>query len=593
MPSSVSNIRPPGIYNEAMERRHSAITLGRSGVVGFVGLAQRGPSNLPVRITGIAQFADVFGELPEGGFLAPAVEAFFHNGGQECYVVRVAHRSGGSDGDLAAPARLGLPDADGRPTLRVEASSEGTWGNQIQVTSRIQPPRAQTFLTLDAGKGDGEVTIRSTHGFRPGTLVRIYNEHASEHRTITQVSGKTLRWSEDEPLKQGLAASAPTYVEPVEFQLSVKSPIATESFPDLSLNPASPAFVERVIADRSRLIRVSSLASTSAASVHLPADIEEEPLSGGRDGLIGLTPDDFIGLSGGPDERTGLAALEVVDEVDLLAIPDVLWLFIRNTGGSIGPFSTLKDVEVVHEAMISQCERLNDRFALLDSPFPDGPEGTREYRLNFDTRYAALYFPWIVMGRKGRGLTVPPCGHVAGVVARCDGEMGVHRPPANEVLRNAEDLSILLREEDIGYLNAEGINCLKSSSTRGLRVWGARTMSSDPQFRYVNVRRILNSINKAMSTNLQWVVFEPNVPALWKTVTRNVTNFLVDLWRKGYFTGSTPEEAFFVKCDDETNPIEERDAGRLIVEVGVAPVRPTEFVVLRVAQEMQGTSEGG
>jgi len=587
-----SGIRPPGIYDEVAEKRHTPISLGRSGVVGLVGMAERGPVNLPVRITGMPHFLDVFGDLQHGGFLAPAVKAFFSNGGQECHVVRVACGAGRSTGDVAASASLRLLDREGLPTLLVEASSEGVWGNRISVTSHIQPPRAQTFLTLDAQKGDCEATIRSTHGFRPGTLVRVYTEHAEEFRFITRVSGKSIGWSDDEPLGQGMAASAPTYVEPVEFQLSVRCPFARETFKDLSVNPSSPSYVERVVADRSRLIRVHSLSSRSSPPMNLPAEAEDLGLADGRDGLDGITPDDFIGMSGGPEERTGLFTLETVDEVDLLAAPDVLWLYSKNSGGGSGPFSTIKDVEVVHDAIVSQCERLGDRFALLDSPFPDDADRTREYRLSFDTGFAALYFPWISMEQGGSRLTVPPSGHVAGVVARCDADMGVHRPPANEVVRDAEDLAVLLRDEDIGYLNAEGINCLRTSSTRGLRVWGARTMSSDPQLKYVNVRRILNSINKAMNTDLQWVVFEPNTVSLWKTVTRNVTNFMLGLWRQGYFTGSTPEEAFFVKCDDETNPPGERDAGRMNVEIGVAPVRPTEFVVLRVAQEMQGASEG-
>jgi phage tail sheath protein FI len=256
------------------------------------------------------------------------------------------------------------------------------------------------------------------------------------------------------------------------------------------------------------------------------------------------------------------------------------------------PFSTLKDVEVVHDALITQCERLNDRFALLDSPFPSSTDRTREYRMSFDTRYAALYFPWIVTTRRGRRIEVPPSGHVAGIIARCDEAMGVHRAPANEVLEGAEDLALALRDEDVGYLNSEGINCLKAVSGRGLRVWGARAMSSDPEWRFLNVRRVINAINKAMLQNLQWVVFEPNLPSLWKSVTRNVTDFMMDLWRKGFFTGALPEHAFFVKCDDETNPPEERAAGRMIVEVGVAPVRPAEFITLRLAQEMQETTSG-
>lgn len=587
------NIRPPGIYSEESRGRFVPITLGPSGIPGFLGITERGPSHTPVRITEIPQFYEVFGDLKEGGFLAPAIEAFFKNGGRECFVLRVVHRGRGSFGGGATAACLKLKDLEGYPTLLVEAISEGLWGNSLSISARIQPPRAQTFLTLDARPGDTCVTIRSTHGFRPGTLVRLFNEEREYYRFITRIAEKTIGWSEEEPLPEGLAARAPTYVEPVEFELRVKAPFAEEVFRDLSMSPGSPSFVERVVSERSRLIRVKSLASPSPPPRNFPATVEDVPLQGGADGIEFITPDDFVGMSEGPGERTGLSAFEVVEEIDLLAAPDILWLYQKNAGKPGLPFSTLKDVEVVHEAMVAQCERLKDRFAILDSPFPSDPRRTREYRLQFDSPFGALYFPWVVVDRKGERQTIPPCGHVAGIIARCDAEMGVHRPPANEVLADALDLAVLLREEDIGALNAEGINCITSASVRGLRIWGARTVCSDPQYRYINVRRIINAIVKAMNAHLQWVVFEPNVPSLWKTITRNVSDFLTDLWRKGYFRGQVPEEAFFVKCDEETNPPEERDAGRLIVEVGVAPVRPAEFLIVRVAQEMQEAQNEG
>jgi phage tail sheath protein FI len=588
----VTEIRPPGIYSESGERTHTPIALGRSGIVGFVGLAQRGPTNEPVRISEIPQFYEVFGDLPDGGFLAPAVNAFFKNGGRECFVVRIAHQIGRSFGQAAARASLRLVDGAGQPTLLVEASSEGLWGNQISVTIRRQAPRAQTFLTLDGQVGDTDVTIRSTHGFRPGILVRIFNDQAEEYRFLTAVEGKSLGWSPGEPLKREFAVSAPTYVETVEFEIVATSPFRRETFQDLSMHPGSPSFVDRVVASRSSLITARALGSRSAMPLDIPAHIHDVHLTGGQDGLHNITPDDFIGMGGGPGERKGFAALELVEEVDLLAAPDVMWLFERNAGKDGMPFSTLKDVEVVHDAMIAQCERLKDRFAILDSPFPESPQRTRDYRLNFDTRFGALYFPWILVTHRGQRLRIPPCGHVAGIIARCDEAQGVHRPPANEEVEFVDDLGVLLRDEDLGYLNAEGINCFKAFTARGIRIWGARTMSSDPQYRFMNVRRIMNAINKAISTNTQWVVFEPNVPSLWKTVSRNVSSFLVELWRRGFFQGEKPEDAFYVKCDDETNPPEVRDAGQLVVEIGVAPVRPAEFLVLRLAQEMQGASEG-
>jgi hypothetical protein len=581
-----------------VERRRAPVALGRTGVPGFVGLADRGPVNTPVKLTSIPQFQNIFGEMKDG-FLLPAVEGFFRNGGQECWVVRIAHRVGRSFGDPAERASCILEDGSGNGVIRILAGSEGDWGNRVSVSVTRQRPRAQTFLTLDGNVGDGEVTLRSTHGFRPGTLVRMFHEGGQETRYIRSVEGKRITWSSEAPLRIAMPASAPTYVEPVEFEMLIHAPFHREVFSDLSLHPASLSFVERVVADRSRLVSVRVLRLPGGADfsglpdiVDIPVSVDGKVLSGGEDGRDNVTPDDFVGMSSGFGDRAGLAAFETVEAVDLLAAPDVLWLYERNRGVEGRPFSTLKDVEVVHDALISQCERLCDRFTLLDTPFPEDAHRTREYRLNFDSRFAALYFPWILVNRRGSRLRVPPCGHVAGVVARCDETTGVHRPPANEALAEVEDLTVLLRDDDVGALNGEGINCLKACGTRGLRIWGARTVSSDPPYRYLNVRRVLNTINKAMNQNLQWVVFEPNLPSVWKTVDRNVTTFLMDLWRKGWFQGETPEEAFYVKCDEETNPPEERDAGRMTIEIGVAPVRPAEFLTLRLAQDMQGGSEG-
>ena len=591
MPVPTSEIRPPGVYTEPVEKQLPQLELGRTGVVGFVGITQRGPTNQAVRVTSIKQFYDIFGDLRDG-FLAPAVEAFFRNGGDECYVVRVVHKQGARLGEVASKAAATIYAVSGRPSLFVEALSEGAWGNRVSVELTLQRPRAQTFLTLDAQPGDCSITVRSTHGLRPGTLVRLYNEETEVFRYVVAVEEKRLHWAEDSPLDEKLSATAPTYVEPVELQMRVSGPMGNEVFRDLSLHPASQSFIERVVQERSRMVRVRSLAGAPLSRKELPKEAKGVSLEGGLDGIDGIGPDDFIGLSGGPGERSGLFVLELVDEVDLLAVPDLMWLYRRNSKTPGIPFSTLSDVEVVQEAMISQCERLNDRFAILDSPFPDDIARTREYRLLFDTAHAALYFPWVVVEHVGKRKEVPPCGHVAGLMARLDKDMGVLRPPANEVLDGVQDLTMVVREEDVGHLNAEGINCLRAWSTRGIRVWGARTLSSDPQFRYVNVRRILDAINKSVRNGLQWVVFEPNVPSLWKTITRNVTQFLMTLWKQGYFTGGTPEEAFYVKCDEETNPPEVRDAGVLHVEIGVAPVRPAEYLVLRVAQEMQGPSSG-
>jgi len=207
--------------------------------------------------------------------------------------------------------------------------------------------------------------------------------------------------------------------------------------------------------------------------------------------------------------------------------------------------------------------------------------------LLFDSSHAAFYYPWIQVEHAGAMKLVPPSGHVAGIYARCDRTMGAYRAPANEELDGVYDLARVLRDDDIGRLNEEGINCLKSFARRGIRVWGARTTSNEPAWRYVNVRRVMGTVISSVERGLQWSVFETNSPLLWKSLTRQLTSFLLDLWNEGYFKGRSPEEAFFVKCDEDNNPPEVRDAGQVIIECGVAPVRPAEFLIFKVAADME------
>ncbi|MGM0576314.1 MAG: phage tail sheath family protein [Myxococcota bacterium] len=579
--------RAPGVYQAPDERRFVPISLGPAGVPGFVGVAQRGPTNTPVRVTSVDEFRDVFGRLNDEGYLAPAVEGFFLNGGDACYVLRIAHQVDRRGEETARAAHLRLADDDGKPTLVVRAANEGTWGNRIRVRVRRQEPRVSTFLTLDVREGDTSAVIKSTHGLSRGTLVRLRDHQGEAFRTLTDLSGKTISWSTDQPLDRSFKSGAPTYIEPVEFELGVQWGPHRERFGNLSLSPISDQYVERVVNARSEVVRVEDTRPDKPVHARYPVDREEAFLEQGSDGLHTVTPEDFIGANIGPEERYGLAAYEAVEEVDLLVAPDLMWALESSHG-----FRTEKDVQVVQDAMISQCERVKTRFSILDFPDPRDHRRASQWRLLFDSGYGAFYFPWISIEHGGRHRLVPPSGHVAGIFARCDAEMGTFRAPANEELEGVFDLGRDLRDADIGELTDEGINCLKSFSRRGIRVWGARTTSSDPSWRYVNVRRVVNSVIASVERGLQWSVFETNTPMLWKSLTRQVTMFLLDLWQQGYFKGRSPEEAFFVKCDEETNPPEVRDAGQVVVECGVAPVRPAEYVVFRVAAEFEAVGPG-
>jgi phage tail sheath protein FI len=574
-------LRAPGVYQAREEERPAVLEIGVTGVPGFVGLTQKGPTNEPVRIESEEHFARVYGELEEGGYLRDAIRGFFANGGRFCYVLRVAHMVRRLREETARRAVWKVKDDDGRTTLTVNAANEGLWGNQIQVAIDRQTPRAQTFLTLDLNPGATSAVIKSTLGLARGSLVRIYDGQAEAFRVVTDLSGKTISWEASRPLERGFRSDAPTYVEPVEFSLQVRWRDTVEVFRNLSMSPNSEQYVERVVNLRSELIKVEDHRVESPSPRNYPTAMPERVLEGGTDGLFTVTPEDFVGANIGPNERFGLAALEAVDGIDLLAVPDLMWTLQKSAG-----FRTEKDVEVVQQALVSQCERLKTRFALLDFPDPSDHRRAAQWRLMFDSAFAAFYFPWLAIeGPAGRRL-VPPSGHVAGIFSRCDRADGVYRAPANEEVEGIMDLARNLFDADIGQLNNNGINCLRAFGSRGIRIWGARTVSNDPQWRYVPVRRVVNAIIRSLEQGLQWAVFEVNTPSLWKRLEFQVSYFLQNLWSRGYLRGDTPEEAFFVRCNEETNPQALRDSGVLVVECGVAPVRPAEFIVFSVQAEV-------
>jgi phage tail sheath protein FI len=286
-------------------------------------------------------------------------------------------------------------------------------------------------------------------------------------------------------------------------------------------------------------------------------------LSGG--GIPPLTAGDFIG---DPAGRTGLGGLEALDDVRILLCPDIM-------AGYDGSDDAQERVKMVQEAMITHCELMRYRFAVLDTPPGLNAQQAKEWRnyVNFDTSYAAMYYPWIsIADLSGSGSTtkmVPPSGHVVGIYNRTDGERGVHKAPANEIVRGAIDI---------------GVNCIRSFPGRGIRVWGARTLSSDGSWRYINVRRLFILVEASIDIGMQWVVFEPNDQNLWARVRRDTKAFLTTIWSSGALFGLTSDEAFYVKCDEELNPPEIRDLGQLIIEIGICPVKPAEFVIFRISQ---------
>ncbi len=298
-----------------------------------------------------------------------------------------------------------------------------------------------------------------------------------------------------------------------------------------------------------------------------------------------LSPQDYVGDVA---DRTGFSGLEAVDEVTMVAVPDLMAAYQQ---GALD----LEGVKAVQLAMIAHCELMGDRIAILDPPPGLSPQQIKEWRVDtagYDSKYAALYYPWVKVfdPATSANIFVPPSGHMAGIWARTDDTRGVHKAPANEVVRGAIALEVQLTKGEHDQLNPVGINCVRTFPGRGIRVWGARTLSSDPAWRYLNVRRLFNYLEESVLNGTQWVVFEPNDDALWARIRRTISAFLVNEWRKGALFGLTPDEAFYVKCDRETNPAEAIDAGMVTCEIGIAPVKPAEFVIFRLAQFSGGTS---
>lgn len=303
-------------------------------------------------------------------------------------------------------------------------------------------------------------------------------------------------------------------------------------------------------------------------------------------------------LAGGGRERTGIDLLAQIDEIAIVAAP-----------GYTDPADT--------DTIIGHCENLQDRVAIIDAPRQvddinrltkvakvssgEAPAGDSDAAgdglraRQSDRGFAAFYFPWITvrdpLDPAGAIVNVPPSGHLAGIWARSDAQRGVHKAPANETITGALNVTYHLTRAEQGELNQNGVNCIRFFAGEGVRVWGARTLASgSSEWRYLNVRRLVNMIEESISTSTRWIVFEPNDRPLWMAIRRDVSAFLTGLWRDGALMGRTPEEAFFVLCDEETNPPDQIDQGIVTTVIGIAPVKPAEFVIFRISQFSGGTT---
>ncbi|MER5525152.1 phage tail sheath subtilisin-like domain-containing protein [Streptomyces sp. NPDC002677] len=518
----------PGVYVEEVASGSRPIEGVGTSVAAFVGLAPTGPLNEPTLVTNWTQYVASFGEFTDGYYLAHSVYGFFNNGGSAAYVVRVGGTREGAETAVNAPAAVGSSAAP----------------------AALPPGEAKqlgTFTVSALASGDLSVEVADPEGEGP----------AERFKLVVKDGGK-----------------------------------AVETF-DVTAKKGGRNYVVTQVKERSKLITVTEAApaaqlarpenQTVALVAPAPAPASASPVAdaGSHPG-----PAEYLGDSA---DRTGFGGLEAVDEVSMVAVPDLMAAYQR---GAID----LEAVKAVQLGLIAHCELMGDRVAVIDPPPGLNARQIRVWRqetAGYDSKYAALYYPWIKTfdPASGQSRLIPPSGHVAGVWARNDAERGVHKAPANEVIRGAVDLELQITRGEQDLLNPIGVNCIRAFPGRGIRIWGARTLSSDPAWRYLNIRRYFNYLEESILIGTQWVVFEPNDHNLWARIRRNISAFLVNEWRSGALFGQRPEEAYYVKCDEETNPPESVDVGRVICEIGIAPVKPAEFVIFRLAQFSSGSGE--
>ena len=575
----------PGVYVEEIDNSPRNVEGVGTSTAGFIGLAEKGPAGgAPALVTNFKSFLRQFGgflsEYTHGEYryLANSVEQFFNNGGTRCYVARVVPEDA-----KAASKKMGILD--------VTAANEGKWGNRVQVSLKSVNKRRMQLLKKD---GDTVYTAKSVEGFREGDIV----EFNGEYNRIEMIYDKQVTFTskfKGNPVDEGVIPK--TVITLVTFDVQVRYNDQIENYFDVTLNDSAPTYIKSRLANSS-LIKVEASAVKDARvkgeKDEAPTAVIANPveailgkgvtegtfsLEGGSDGSIkSVNAGTFIGVDDGPSGRTGIQAFLENDNVNIMAVPGV----------------TIPEVAV---ALVAHCENQKNRFAVLDMPHDAAKvEDLTDYRGIIDSTYAAMYHPWIQVFDRGSNQTadIPPSGAVIGVYSRTDQARGVHKAPANEtIFCNGLSVNYTKAEQDI--LNPAGINLIRNIPGEGIRVWGARTASSNAAFRYVNTRRLFIYVMESIKASTNWVVFEPNDATLWQRVNLTISSFLESLWRTGMLAGGSAGEAYFVEIGPGTTmTMDDIRAGRLICNIGIAPSRPAEFVIFRLSQYTSDSgAEGG
>lgn len=637
----------PGVYIDEFAPGAPIQGVGTS-TAAFIGIALRGELDTPTKVTSWDQFRSTFGDQPLPGFyLWFAVRGFFENGGQVCYVVRA------SNGDYQE-LMLSDRSAAANDIIRVRARQPGIPATALDITvadhhelttadtTVFQPQGTLSAIvanrTLTLGVGEGarfrpgdDVTV--VGGAQRATIMRVSGDALRVDRDIAGAAGATVQLADAAPgtrtvrlqstsanvatalipgamltiddgtnsdslivetvqteflgggattyrvtfrdglhIPLSLDPGTPATVQSEEFDLTVAQGSGT-LYDRLSIDAAHPRYFARVVnADPSALVRLELVEPPPPVSApdNLPVAMAATALAGGAaEDLTTLASQDYI---------DALDTLAGIDDVNLVAIPDA------------SVVTATVDPIAVQQAIITHCEQLADRFAVLDAePALElfGATSIEAQRMGLDSMrgYGALYYPWLRVRPAGRGIPVlvPPSGHVCGIIARSDLTRGVHKAPANEIVNGALGVERTMSDVEQGQLNLQGINIVRVFGG-GARptLWGARTTARDTNWQYVSIRRLFLFLEESIAEGIRWAVFEPNNLALWQKLRRTITDFLTRAWRDGALFGETAEDAFYVRIDEVLNPFSEQALGRLHIEIGVRPSYPAEFIIVRI-----------
>jgi phage tail sheath protein FI len=600
----------PGVYVEEVSFRSKSIEGVPTSTTGFAGMTRYGPLRYPNGpstceprlITSFTEFESVYGGLgvlhaptiadARLSYVAHAARAFFMNGGTRLYISRVfAPRV--ADWGVAS-----LPIAVSGTTATWTARWPGEMGN---VWVKVQVLRGKNAAISDPARFGGAVQV---NGARLGSIVEIVPAAPAPDGDDPLTLGNLAQISID-PLDGRQIfnrGGAPFLPAPTDIIQNVTLRVTVTTDERISLvtdavetDPATKRYIGKILQENDPENENSavwldwdpttSVGNDVAANlmVALQANSNKR-LSGGHDGDV-VDAADLAGEDADPDDATrkatGLAALGEIDDIAIVALPD---------GGGM---DDLDESQAVADALITHAEQLRYRIAIVDAPSGSSMTEIRNFRGKFDSTYAALYHPWIEIldpterpqqGAPPQRLVLPPSGFVAGIYARTDIRRGVYKAPANEIVNGLTKFEANINKPRQDVLNPEGINALRFFPGRGSRVWGARTMSSDPEWKYVNVRRLFIYLEHSIDKGTQWAVFEPNNERLWANIRSTIEDFLLVQWKSGALMGTKPEQAFFVRCDRTTMTQNDLDNGRLICLIGVAPTYPAEFVIFRIGQ---------